>query len=539
MVNFIVRLLKWLWPLGLVLLAVGFGMAIKEKQFTETAAILSVAGLLLFLLIFLRGESANVKFYINVTLASVVTLAIMVVLYLFAADRKVNWDLSKNKSNSLADQSISIVRNLKSPIKLVGFYNKMMQPINDQQVQDFFDRYSAQSKQVQVEMVDPVRNNARVKQYNQIFGTDVRPGDIFVVNEATPKKTPAASAPTTAKPRFKRITLPRTEGDPMDALESPVTNGIIEVTQDKQVKVYVLQGPGYMSLEYQAMDKEHSISTLKTQLTDQAMDVQPLELRGPVPSDCTVLMAAGIQNDLFPTEVDNLSKYLDKGGKMIVYFDPPERQDLKLDNWAKLLSRYGVQPTNNLIIDAMGQQLGDATVFVASSFDPTHPITKDIRQRMAFQGVRAISKVEPAPQGYTTTELVKSSSQSWTMPFEQLMQSNRLVMPAKDQIKPQPLAIAISKAGEDNGTKLVIFGNAGMISDAGLNPGALTLTTLSLNWLAGNEDRLAIPPRQLDNTPLFVSDAQMAVIFIVVVLFLPAALFFGGLSYTMLRRRSR
>lgn len=551
MVNAIIRMLKWLWPLGVVLLVAGFGVAIKAKEFTDLAATLSILGVVLFLTIFVRGESSNVKFYINVVVASVLSLGILIVLYMLVSARDINWDVTKSKRNSLSDQTVSILENLKAPVRLIGFYNDTTNP-SAGQVEKFLDLYSSRADDLQVEMVDPVKDNRKVLQYKERFGTEIYPMDIFVVNESEEEGEDAATQPASGedasalaadkKPRFKRVMLPRTE-NPIEGAESPVTNAIVEVTQEKQVKVYVLQGPGYKTLTYEAVDKSRSMSELKTNLGLQAIEVEPLQLRGDVPQDCTILMAAGIQNDLFPAEMETISKFLDRGGKLLLYFNAPDRQTQPLTNWTALLERHGIRLTNDYVMDVVGaQNTGDPTVFVTNEFDSSHPITKDLTQaRMAFRGVRALKKVDPAPTEYTVTELVKSSPQSWSESYESLlkMMESQLVLPGPDAMAPQALAMSVGRTGDEDGAQMVVFGNAEMISDNGINNSSFTLTTLAINWLGGNAERLAIPPRVIEDTPLYVTEANMHLVFVLVVLSLPAILFFGGLSYTMLRRRSR
>ncbi|OPZ12263.1 MAG: hypothetical protein BWZ10_02098 [candidate division BRC1 bacterium ADurb.BinA364] len=78
-----------------------------------------------------------------------------------------------------------------------------------------------------------------------------------------------------------------------------------------------------------------------------------------------------------------------------------------------------------------------------------------------------------------------------------------------------------------------------MISDEGLNSASLTLAVLAANWLAGQEELVAIPPKEIQSTPVFMKAEQLRMIFIMLVFALPCAVFFGGLSYTMIRRRTR
>jgi hypothetical protein len=59
----------------------------------------------------------------------------------------------------------------------------------------------------------------------------------------------------------------------------------------------------------------------------------------------------------------------------------------------------------------------------------------------------------------------------------------------------------------------------------------------TVNWLSEQEDMIAVAPRQLKGTPIVLDPAQLRVIFIFAVVLIPALLFFGGVSYSLMRRR--
>ncbi|MCX7014405.1 MAG: GldG family protein [Candidatus Sumerlaeota bacterium] len=524
MINFVLRLLKWLPWAGVVLLLAGFGIAIHEKAFHTLAGALSIVGVLLFLLIFVHGESANVKFYVNVILASLITLAILTVLYMWVNVRKKEWDFTQEKRYSLSDQTTKYLDALKTPVKIVGLFSETTQPPATA-AREFLDRYAKRSKNIEIEIVDPVQEMQRVRELKDLFDTDVRPSDIFVYNAATVEEGKV--------PRFKKASG-------LD--ESPITNALIQVTQEKQKVVYVLQGHGEKTIEYQpATKKDTSISDFKAKLTDRGMKVETLQLAGFVPDDASLVFAPGPTADLFKPEEEALQKHLDNGGRMLIYFDPPTRPDQTLPNWADLLKNYGVDLTDNIVLDYAGASvLGDPTVIIPSDFDDNHEITKDFKQpQMVVQGARAMKRADNPPSNYTVTELIKTSKNAWDMSYKDLLDWKG-TLPAESAMKAEPLALAVSASGDEKGgTRLVVFGNAGMISDAGLNQMSFALGILSVNWLSGEEDLVAIPPRELKDTPLFLREDTMNMIFILIVVALPAAVFFGGLSYTMYRRRSR
>ena len=125
--------------------------------------------------------------------------------------------------------------------------------------------------------------------------------------------------------------------------------------------------------------------------------------------------------------------------------------------------------------------------------------------------------------------------------------------PPQGEWKAQTVALAVSKPappqmpGMDRqpkddsaaGTKLVVFGTSSFIQDellASQQP-AVHVMLNAVNWLTEQSDKIDVAPRQIEGTPIVLTDAQIRVIFAVAVLAIPALLFFGGISYSLMRRK--
>jgi hypothetical protein len=59
----------------------------------------------------------------------------------------------------------------------------------------------------------------------------------------------------------------------------------------------------------------------------------------------------------------------------------------------------------------------------------------------------------------------------------------------------------------------------------------------TINWLTQQEDIIAVPAKQVQGTPIHLTIAEKQLIFVLAVLLIPGILFFGGISYSLLRRR--
>ena len=69
------------------------------------------------------------------------------------------------------------------------------------------------------------------------------------------------------------------------------------------------------------------------------------------------------------------------------------------------------------------------------------------------------------------------------------------------------------------------------------NVGA-TLMLDAVNWLAEREDLIAVPPPFIAGTPMVLSETELRTEMLLVVMAFPLLLFFGGISYTRLRRNT-
>ncbi len=104
--------LKLLPILGMILIIVANVIGAIYGSFTLTTKILAIVGVLLFLSLFLRVESSNLRHYLNVTLYVLFVLGIMVVIYMIVSNHPASWDLTKTKYFSLSPQTVKYLKGL-------------------------------------------------------------------------------------------------------------------------------------------------------------------------------------------------------------------------------------------------------------------------------------------------------------------------------------------------------------------------------------------------------------------------------------------
>jgi ABC-type uncharacterized transport system involved in gliding motility auxiliary subunit len=295
-------------------------------------------------------------------------------------------------------------------------------------------------------------------------------------------------------------------------------------------------------------------------LTSDNFAVEKLVLaqQAAVPDDASVVIVAGPTTDFYPNEVESLRKYLRKGGKALFMLDPPDKADsAALPNLTTLVKEYGVDVGDNVIVDVsgIGQLLGtDASVPVAANY-PQHPITENFNLLTAYAFARAVTPAAGNTQGPTAMTFIETSPRSWAeTDVKTLTTTGRVEMEEAQGDKPGPVSVgaAVSitapdapaptagTAGTDERkpeTRVAVIGDSDFPSNAWLGiRGNRDLFLNTVNWLAQQENLIAVRPRQADDRRITLTADQQRRIVWLSLLFIPGAVLGAGV-YTWWRRR--
>jgi ABC-type uncharacterized transport system involved in gliding motility auxiliary subunit len=253
-----------------------------------------------------------------------------------------------------------------------------------------------------------------------------------------------------------------------------------------------------------------------------------------------------------------LKGYLAKGGKVMVLLDPVLKVDqAQPTGLQSLLKDWGIEADNDVVLDVSGTgrlALGtDESVPVAASY-PSHPITENFQLLTAYPLARSMSPVEGGVNGHTAQKIVETSKNSWG---ETNLKSLTGGQPAKmdegDKAGPLALASAVSApatvtppaktpakdgdAAKPAETRLVAFGDSDFASNAALGvSGNRDLFLNAVNWLAQQENLIAIRPRDPEDRRITLTADQERRIFFLTVLIVPGLVLLAGVQ-TWWRRR--
>ena len=496
-------------PLGLVLIIIGgitYGIlytSIYSMIPLILGLILSVYSVIMNLkLSKTEGAVRSTKLSINAGISILFLAAILIFCQALASRHSARFDTTENKRYSLSSETTNILDGLKDNVTFTCFFKETTR--GKRQLEDLLKEYSSKSPHIKYRFIDPDKKPMEAKRYGVTsYGTTV----------------------VECRDQEEKI---------YGTTEEKITNALLKVTRKKKKAIYFVSGHGEKALE----DTEPSgLSQLKKAIGDENYEVKELfTMRDTIPEDCSVLVVAGPTKDMFPQEQKMFERYLDKGGKLLAMVDPLSGTH-QLDS---LISHYGIEVTNSMIIDKLGKLLaGNYLTPVVNSYGE-HPITKNFRVASFFPQVRALRKTTNADKNLNIVTLVSTSPSSYAETnVKALLSGKTQFNPNEDMAGPVNIAMVASKqhTGIDVNTgkkkpssRLVVFGDSDFISNGYLNlSGNKDLILNTINWLAEEEDLIAIRPRNALSQPVILTDKQGRVVFWLPVIGLPALIALLGI----------
>jgi ABC-type uncharacterized transport system involved in gliding motility auxiliary subunit len=460
----------------------------------------------------------------NAVLVAVLVLGILVLVNHFLSKHHYRADLTQAKRHSLSDQSVTVMKNLKTEISAKGFFREGN--YGRAAMEDLLKIYSYHSSRFRYEFIDPDKNPGLVKRY------DVTQ-DGTTIFEAGDKES--------------RITATG---------EEDITNAIIKVTREKKKAIYFLEGHGEQSVEESG---DNGYSTAKTELEKLGYEVktQSLALSEGFPEDCALLVIPGPVKDLLPNEIETIKGLIGRGGRVLFMIDPETAPGM-----TPFLAEYGVVLENDIVVDTVSRLLGgDYFMPVVSQYDP-HQITDKFRYATFFPFARSVAAGETVPEGVTLSPLAKTSSNSWSerqldvqeVGFDEGKDKEGpinlvLVGTVKGKEEPAKPEDAESQAepekpeqpGEEAAApaegRIAVLGDSDFVKNRYYNLSGNGNFFLNIvNWLTEESDLISIQPKTQTPRTIHLTPSQGRLIFFVSVVILPLAVLAIGLSVWLRRR---
>ena len=479
------------WAALALLMATGIGYAVRGiADWTLWAPLALGAALAAWWLSIFRVEAKEVltnrrtRYGANSVVLTLAVLTIIVLLQAIVVAHDKSWDLTSDKQHTLSDELVKAVKNLDQPVDVKAFFG----PGGKEAFEEMLRRVKLENpSKFSFEFLDPNKEGLLAKDLGvRALGTSViECGD-------------------------KRESISSTK-------EEDLLNAIVKVSSGAKKSVYVLSGHQEASL---GDAQQFGLSAMKTAMDNATFITHELNLLGggagkvEVPEDAAAVIIGGPRLDVSAPELDALTRYLGRGGRVFAALDPRVRAP-GLQAW---LLKAGVSLGEDIVVELnpMNQLMGlGPESSLVQNFDRSHPATKDL----AAQGGTAVfmlartASLGKVPEGGTGTVLAKSLPTAYGWRGTGNRPPNK---PGPGDLKgPLDMMVAIEApvkdfggdAASDKKGRVVAVGNSASLSNAWMaNPSTAnqSLFLNSLRWLADEEKRIALPPKPKENSPIIL-----------------------------------
>lgn len=504
---------KLLYPLWVIidilifLAAISLWITVPEFK-TLNIAVTVFAAVLAFLLFFSKIE--NIKTFIKSHYFEKLLYHGVNVLLVFSILGVVNYlgnknikefDLTKEKRNSLTDQTKKVLEMVKSPLKMTVYaqreeWGPML---------NLLRLYKAQNKNIYLEAID----------------TDVRP-DLVKANNITQNGT---------------VIINYNYQDSSFVLvdELSVTNALLKSLRSQKMVIYITKGHQELSCSETSPE---GISILCEKLRGQNYEVKDLDLSKVtvVPSDATAVLVLGPISGFLNQEVEILKKYIEGGGSFFLALAPAFKAEL-YDNLVELVKPFGLSLGKDVVIDRLSTIQGaEATIPIVERYENQHPITKDFTLRTVFP---LSSSVSLLPKNDTAQILAYTSGfpGSWAETnLKDVTKGNAKFEEGKDLKGPVGL-LGVAEGGGTSKTRVLLLGSSSFLINAyQTQSGNTTLFLNSVSWLSNDEGIISFNRPGIEEYPVILSAQHLQMIFVVSILVVPIV-FFSCAIFIYRRRR--
>lgn len=423
-------------------------------------------------------------------------VGILVVLNFLAARHPQRWDLTSSRQFSLSQQTLEVLAKLPAPVQVTAFY--VAGDYREQQARDRLEEYSVHTDKLRVQFIDPDLQPGLARTYG------IRDSGTIVFESGGKKQSTTGNS------------------------ENEITSALLKLISGEPKKVYFLIGHGERSVDD---GDQGGFSTVKKALEDNNYSIAGLNLatEGKVPDDAAVLVIASPTKPLLESEQKAVGEYLDRGGKLLVLTDPQVTSTV-----AGLVERWGIAFAPGIVVDPTSSLQNDIASPVLARYNWS-PITKDLPMTV-FPLAAGLKLPEQQNAGLYVVPLMQTSEASWSETDQRVARYDE----AADTRGPLTEAVTIEAvpsneagASQTDSTpgrmRAVVIGDSDFASNAMVQMlGNLNLFVNSINWLAEDEDMIAITPQPPENRAIVLTATQSNFVLYTSAVFLPLAVITVG-----------
>ncbi|MGH4050876.1 MAG: GldG family protein [Clostridium sp.] len=458
-------------------------------------------------------KSNKFKYGGYATLITAIVLVILLVANLIVDKMDLKFDMTTNKLYSLSDQSYKVMDNLSKDINIIIFGKEGSV---DQGIAEIINKYPDKSKKITIKYIDPTTNPQVAKKYSSTENV-IASGNIVVESGSKFKVINESDLYNTTQDQNTGKTSVQSL-----AVEQKITGAIMYVVSDTNSVVYNLQGHNEKALA----------GEVTKSLSNQNFIVKTLDLltNDWKPASGDMLLISSPSVDISKDELTKLKGFFSNGGHGIFLMDV---QKTKLPNFDDLMSTFGIQIEQSIILEGDSEKFYQAPVYLIPTMN-SHAIVDPLTSAglpILFPAGQPIKQLAVKKASLKIEPLLTTSDKAWG---KKDVNSTTTEKEAGDLDGPFDVAVAITDTQGESSAKIVVFSSSGFVNVAG--GGNMDLFMNSMNWVQDLKDNISITPKDLTTEALKITQAQILGFSALVVIVIPGIVLIAGVVIWLKRR---
>jgi hypothetical protein len=475
--------------------------------------------------------------------AIILVIALTVMVNWISGRQWVRADWTSTQIYTLSEKTENILAGLDEDIEVVVFMTAATSMYD--QVFELLERYKAASPRLSVQYIDPDKEPLKTRQLAEQFGVSVADTVVFSAGERSKYVTSdqITEMDYSGMQYGQAPTMKAFKG------EEAFTSAILSLVASTVPKVYFVTGHGEAALGATGGGAaERGLTVLAEMLKRENMETGDTSLlSGEVPEDADIVAVVGPTTALTDAEIEALDAYLEGGGRLLVALDPLIDPDgsMRPTRLEGFLARHGVAVGDDLVIDPSKRlPFYDLSAVYLDDF-PSHPVTEGLE---GFAVLLTVARSVSADDD-TARVVIQTSGEGWgETDLAMLLRGEPVAFGGEDLAGPVGVGVVVERAvaveapdvdteTPSDGYRLAVFGDSDFLTDLDIaNAGNGVLAANTFNWLGARDEQVGIPPRDVEQVSLFLTQQQMRMLLLIVLVLMPGTAIVAGILVWRRRR---
>lgn len=466
-------------------------------------------------------KDKRLKYGTYSTVITIVVIAILIFINLIVGQLDKSFDLTKDSTYSLSDETKSVLENIDGNINIYTAFQTSSSDAVISKIEQVIGSYKEKNSAIKVENIDLYLHPDFAKKYsseNNAVGINsviVEKGDRFKVINYSDYYSSDSNYTT------EQINI-----------EANLTSAIQYVANSVSSKLYFVTG-------HDETDFNH-FTSLTEQLKLSNYDMASINLlEKDIPNDCTAIVVTPGSRDFTEAEADKVKKYLANDGRG--FFLLGGTDTAKFKNLSGIINAYGVTLEKGYILEGNAENYYQYPYAIFPNIEENDVNSVLISKGYSLYAVasQAVKELDIKKQGLKMESLISSSDSAY-------IKADGNTSPNKesnDITGKFSIASAITDSSytdTSHTTKLVVCGASYYFIDPNYDAMVVnansTFVVSAINWLNDGRDNFTIAPKTISTETVLINESSAGMVKLIGWGIIPCGLFLIGFIIWLVRR---